>query len=1363
MGSTGIGADYTPVADDVGDYLRVVATYDDGRGGGKTAAAVSEYQTIARISSNTAPEFSAATATRVVLEGADAGTSIGNPMMATDGNSGERLTYWLNGTDAARFNIDAMTGQLKVKDNLNYETPVTDDGTVACANDACEVIVHVADSSGSVTDTIEVTISVIAVDEEPTFSTGLTTIVLAEDMTALSATVADFTYTASDPEEGSVTLSLSGADASKFELNDPDDAATLPNYSKELAFEDKPDLEMPGDSDRDNVYQVTVVASDGVNSAMREVTVKVTDMAEDGEIGVTPQQPRVGTELTATLTDSDGVMVPSWKWRKAMTADACSTVDDWTPDTTLIEDAESATYTPVADDDGYCLRVEASYLDMDYDDTMLFAKSVDLVLGGKVQGSSTNMAPMFADTRAMRYVPEDAMADTNVGMPVAAKDTDTLEYTLGGADKDLFTIVQADNADTAEVDEEGQIQVKDGDMLDHEIRPTLTVTVTATDPRLATDTITVTINVTDVDEAPMAVGSDDRTVEYTENDSSSVLTLSAMDPEGAAPIIWSLPTANADPDDGGPLGAPDTVDNGGFKISQSGVLTFAMKPDYDDPADAGDNNVYNVVVQASDGNMPSFFKVTVNVEDKEEEGSVKLQPTGQTAATTLLQPQVEVRITAHSLTDPDGNASTARGNDDIDESSATWQWYRSSSKTATGTAISSSTVGSTGIGADYTPVADDVGGYLRVVATYDDGRGGGKTAAAVSEYTTISAITSNTAPEFSAATATRVVLEGADAGTSIGNPMMATDGNSGERLTYWLNGTDAARFNIDAMTGQLKVKDNLNYETPVTDDGTVACANDACEVIVHVADSSGSVTDTIEVTISVIAVDEEPTFSTGLTTIVLAEDMTALSATVADFTYTASDPEEGSVTLSLSGADASKFELNDPDDAATLPNYSKELAFEDKPDFEMPGDSDRDNVYQVTVVASDGVNSAMREVTVKVTDMAEDGEIGVTPQQPRVGTELTATLTDSDGVMVPSWKWRKAMTADACSTVDDWTPDTTLIEDAESATYTPVADDDGYCLRVEASYLDMDYDDTMLFAKSVDLVLGGKVQGSSTNMAPMFADTRAMRYVPEDAMADTNVGMPVAAKDTDTLEYTLGGADKDLFTIVQADNADTAEVDEEGQIQVKDGDMLDHEIRPTLTVTVTATDPRLATDTITVTVNVTDVDEAPEIMRVDPGQGLTIIGIDSRSYAENGRGSVATYTTTGMVGSVTWTLGGDDMDAFDISSRGSLTFKMSPDYEMPTDMNTNNVYMVTVMASDGTSMDEHDVMVTVTDVVGDEMVEPPPDTTVPAGLQRFDTDGTPGISRAEVSAAVTEWITDDNSGISRRDIADLVNYWILGG
>ena len=57
----------------------------------------------------------------------------------------------------------------------------------------------------------------------------------------------------------------------------------------------------------------------------------------------------------------------------------------------------------------------------------------------------------------------------------------------------------------------------------------------------------------------------------------------------ATPALWPL---------------PDAQDNCVFKISQDGVLEFNSPnspPDYDDPGDVGENNVYNVVVQATDG------------------------------------------------------------------------------------------------------------------------------------------------------------------------------------------------------------------------------------------------------------------------------------------------------------------------------------------------------------------------------------------------------------------------------------------------------------------------------------------------------------------------------------------------------------------------------------------------------------------------------------------------------------------------------------------------------------------------------------------------------------------------------------------
>ena len=96
-------------------------------------------------------------------------------------------------------------------------------------------------------------------------------------------------------------------------------------------------------------------------------------------------------------------------------------------------------------------------------------------------------------------------------------------------------------------------------------------------------------------------------------------------------------------------------------------------------------------------------------------------------------------------------------------------------------------------------------------------------------------------------------------------------------------------------------------------------------------------------------------------------------------------------------------------------------------------------------------------------------------------------------------------------------------------------------------------------------------------------------------------------------------------------------------------------------------------------------------------------------YEENGTGPVATYTAVDpeMTEIVSWSLGGTDAGAFDISN-GVLTFKKSPDYEMPADAvgddgstaaAGDNMYEVTVQATDSTmKTGMKKVMVEVADV-----------------------------------------------------------------
>ena len=54
---------------------------------------------------NTAPSFLMESSTREVAENSAAGVDVGGPVTATDTDTGDTLTYTLEGTDAASFTI----------------------------------------------------------------------------------------------------------------------------------------------------------------------------------------------------------------------------------------------------------------------------------------------------------------------------------------------------------------------------------------------------------------------------------------------------------------------------------------------------------------------------------------------------------------------------------------------------------------------------------------------------------------------------------------------------------------------------------------------------------------------------------------------------------------------------------------------------------------------------------------------------------------------------------------------------------------------------------------------------------------------------------------------------------------------------------------------------------------------------------------------------------------------------------------------------------------------------------------------------------------------------------------------------------
>ena len=251
-----------------------------------------------------------------------------------------------------------------------------------------------------------------------------------------------------------------------------------------------------------------------------------------------------------------------------------------------------------------------------------------------------------------------------------------------------------------------------------------------------------------------------------------------------------------------------------------------------------DKSSYEVVVTATDPSGASdSITVTITVSNLDEAGTVEL---------STVQPQVETALTA-TLTDLDGNPSLV-----------SWQWARS------GANGSYSNISS---GASYTPVAADVGKFLQATASYTDPQGAGKNANAVSANAVLGGAWEPTRHRvFSANTAARSVAENAETGANIGTPVTATDSDS-DTLTYKLGGTDADSFDIVPGSGQLQIKDDLNYEE-----------TQSYTVTVTATDPSDA-SDSITVTITVANVDEVGTVELST---VQPQVGTALTATLSD-------------------------------------------------------------------------------------------------------------------------------------------------------------------------------------------------------------------------------------------------------------------------------------------------------------------------------------------------------------------------------------------------------------------------------------------------------------------------------------------------
>ena len=458
----------------------------------------------------------------------------------------------------------------------------------------------------------------------------------------------------------------------------------------------------------------------------------------------------------------------------------------------------------------------------------------------------------------------------------------------------------------------------------------------------------------------------------------------------------------------------------------------------------------------------------------------------------------------------------------------------------------------------------------------------------------------NTAPAFDEGeTTTRGVDENTVADEDIGEPVAASD-TENDSLTYSLDATSAESFDIDASSGQLRTKADLDFEDKSSYTVTVSVRDGKDDN----GDADDVTDDTITVTILLTNLNEAPEFPISETGIRDVDENTLAGEDIGA-PVAATDEDGDTLTYTLDVPSRASFDI-----VATTGQLQTKAAL----DYETGSTS-----YSVTVTATDpsGADDTI-PVTITVNNVDEAGTVTLSSTQPIDGTPLNATLDDPDDVSGSvSWSWARSLNG-----TSSWTPRRVT----GIGTYTPVATDVGHYLRATASYTDGEGS-----GKSAQAISANAVEATSAdpNAPPEFpsSETRA-RNVDENTPASRNIGAAVAATDPedDTLTYSLDATGAASFDI----NRDT------GQLQTKAA--LDYETTTHHFVTVTATDTAGGTAIVNITITVNNVEE-PGTVTLSSLQPLVAIPLTATLADPDRVSSNVTWSwTRSPSGTSDWTL-----------------------------------------------------------------------------------------------------------------------------
>ncbi|WP_201293748.1 beta strand repeat-containing protein, partial [Tenacibaculum maritimum] len=628
------------------------------------------------------------------------------------------------------------------------------------------------------------------------------------------------------------------------------------------------DFENPADANGDNVYEVevTVTDADG-NTDPAIIKVTVTDVVETSDLAIGDENVNTPENTAITVTPVlTGTPIGAVTYGITGGADqGLFTIDPATGAVTLAgQDFENP--ADANGDNVYEVEVTVTDADGNTDPAIIKVTVTDVVETSDLAIGDENVNT--PENTAITVTP------VLTGTPIGA-----VTYGItGGADQGLFTIDPATGAVTlAGQDFENPADANGDNVYE--------VEVTVTDADGNTDPAIIKVTVTDVVEtSDLAIG--DENVNTPENTAITVTPVLTGTPIGAVTY-----------------GITGGADQGLFTIDPAtGAVTLAGQ-DFENPADANGDNVYEVEVTVTDadGNTdPAIIKVTV----------------------TDVVETSDLAIGDENVNTPENTAITV-------------------TPVLTGTPIGAVTYGITG-GADQGLFTiDPVTGAVTLAGQDFENPADANGDNVYEVEVTVTDADGNTDPAIIKVTVTDVV-ETSD--LAIGDENVNTPENTAITVTPVLTGTpigavtygitggaDQGLFTIDPVTGAVTLA-GQDFENPADANG-----DNVYEVEVTVTDADGN-TDPAIIKVTVTDVVETSDLAIG------DENVNTPENTAITVTPVLTGTPIGAVTYGITGgADQGLFTIDPATGAVTLAGQ----------DFENPADANGDNVYEVEVTVTD--------------------------------------------------------------------------------------------------------------------------------------------------------------------------------------------------------------------------------------------------------------------------------------------------------------------------------------------------------------------------------------------------------------------------